>query len=282
MSNVAHDNGAYIMDAKVNQMNQNWNRVFSVIQQSQNIQTHWDYFVWLQNNVAEFIPHDMLLAVWGDFNQSVDSTLDYDAASNVEGIRTRTIMGKAEKMDNLMLNLYQRWVQNSCNYYAIDDLNQTVLGKQIKSLFPKQAGVLNSLMVYGVRDTRGETDCLYVFFYKDNTLNVKPLMLDLIIPHIDHALRKITLLNQLEKIDKPVFDAGVYGLSDRELEVVSWIKAGKTNQEIGMILNISQNTVKSHLKRIFQKLNVGRRAQAVALLLGSDLNYHLQQEINLQ
>lgn len=270
------------MDAKVNQMNQNWNRVFSVIQQSQNIQTHWDYFVWLQNNVAEFIPHDMLLAVWGDFNQSIDSTLDYDAASNIEGIRTRTIMGKTDKMDNLMLSLYQRWMHNGCNYFTIDDLTKTTLGKEIKRLFPKQAAVMNSLLVYGVRDTRGESDCLYVFFYKDNTLKVKPLMLDLIIPHIDHTLRKITLLNQIEEIGKPVFETGINGLSDRELEVVSWIKAGKTNQEIGMILNISQNTVKSHLKRIFQKLNVGRRAQAVALLLDSDFNHQLHQDMNLQ
>jgi DNA-binding CsgD family transcriptional regulator len=48
--------------------------------------------------------------------------------------------------------------------------------------------------------------------------------------------------------------------------VVEWIKAGKTNQEIAIILSITQNTVKSHLKRIYQKLNVSKRAQAVALL----------------
>jgi RNA polymerase sigma factor (sigma-70 family) len=55
-------------------------------------------------------------------------------------------------------------------------------------------------------------------------------------------------------------------LTDRELEVIEWIKAGKTNQEIAAILNITQNTVKSHLKRIYHKLNVSKRAQAVALL----------------
>jgi DNA-binding CsgD family transcriptional regulator len=43
-----------------------------------------------------------------------------------------------------------------------------------------------------------------------------------------------------------------------------WFKTGKTNFEIGMILTISPNTVKNHLKRIFQKLDVSCRAQAVA------------------
>jgi DNA-binding CsgD family transcriptional regulator len=52
----------------------------------------------------------------------------------------------------------------------------------------------------------------------------------------------------------------------RELEVIHWIKSGKTNQEIGVILAISQNTVKSHVKRVFQKLNVTKRAQAIAML----------------
>jgi len=45
------------------------------------------------------------------------------------------------------------------------------------------------------------------------------------------------------------------------------VRAGKTNQEIGDILFISQNTVKSHLKRIFTKLNVTTRAQAVGKIL---------------
>lgn len=60
----------------------------------------------------------------------------------------------------------------------------------------------------------------------------------------------------------------IINLSERELGIIHWIKFGKTNQEIGIILDISQNTVKSHLKRVFQKLNVTWRAQAVAILSG--------------
>ena len=46
--------------------------------------------------------------------------------------------------------------------------------------------------------------------------------------------------------------------------ILHWVKTGKTNFEIGIILTISPNTVKNHLKRIFQKLDVSCRAQAVA------------------
>jgi DNA-binding CsgD family transcriptional regulator len=55
-------------------------------------------------------------------------------------------------------------------------------------------------------------------------------------------------------------------LSSREQEIMDWVKHGKTNYEIGMILDISAFTVKNHLQRIFKKLDVLNRAQAVAKL----------------
>jgi DNA-binding CsgD family transcriptional regulator len=108
---------------------------------------------------------------------------------------------------------------------------------------------------------------LYIFFSKYNKFQTKSSALDLLIPHIDHALSKIQHLENLEPVHKPRALINLSALTDRELEVIEWIKAGKTNQEIGVILNITQNTVKSHLKRVYQKLNVGKRAQAVALLV---------------
>lgn len=54
------------------------------------------------------------------------------------------------------------------------------------------------------------------------------------------------------------------GLTEREHEILHWVKMGKTNTEISMILSISLNTVKNHLKHIFAKLDVSSRAHAVA------------------
>jgi DNA-binding CsgD family transcriptional regulator len=48
---------------------------------------------------------------------------------------------------------------------------------------------------------------------------------------------------------------------------MEWVGKGKTNSEIGMILNISPFTVKNHLQRIFKKLDVMNRAQAVAQIM---------------
>ena len=53
-------------------------------------------------------------------------------------------------------------------------------------------------------------------------------------------------------------------LSDREQEVLDQLALQKTNREIARHLELTENTVKFHLKNLFSKLGVNRRAQAAA------------------
>ena len=54
-------------------------------------------------------------------------------------------------------------------------------------------------------------------------------------------------------------------LTPRELDVLKWVVKGKTNQEIGMELGISQKTVEKHLEFVFAKLKVTSRVEAAVL-----------------
>lgn len=53
------------------------------------------------------------------------------------------------------------------------------------------------------------------------------------------------------------------GLSAREAEVLSYVAKGMNNREAARAMGISENSVKMHLKRIFFKLGVSDRAEAV-------------------
>jgi len=53
-------------------------------------------------------------------------------------------------------------------------------------------------------------------------------------------------------------------VTDRELEVLAQLARGSSNKEISATLNISESTVKSHLRSIFTKLNVLSRTEAIA------------------
>jgi len=53
------------------------------------------------------------------------------------------------------------------------------------------------------------------------------------------------------------------GISPRELVVLQELAAGRSNKEIARLLDISPNTVKTHLARLYEKLGAERRTDAV-------------------
>jgi DNA-binding CsgD family transcriptional regulator len=53
------------------------------------------------------------------------------------------------------------------------------------------------------------------------------------------------------------------GITPRELEILQQIAAGLSTREIAAALFVSENTVKTHASRLFDKLGVNRRTQAV-------------------
>ncbi len=58
-------------------------------------------------------------------------------------------------------------------------------------------------------------------------------------------------------------------LTDQERRILPLIADGKTNREIGVMLALSEHTVRTYMSHIFQKLHVTRRAEAAALLVRS-------------
>ena len=60
------------------------------------------------------------------------------------------------------------------------------------------------------------------------------------------------------------------GITARELEILQLIAGGLSNREIAEKLFVSENTVKTHSSRLFEKLSAKRRTQAVQI--GKDLS----------
>lgn len=69
----------------------------------------------------------------------------------------------------------------------------------------------------------------------------------------------------------PTFDPrprpcpGSVELSDRELQVLCGMSRGHSNADIAAALTVSQETIKSHARRLYRKLDAADRAQAVAI-----------------
>ena len=82
--------------------------------------------------------------------------------------------------------------------------------------------------------------------------------IEYLLPHV-HAL----LLRAAASPDLTDEGAAIR-LTQRELEVLNWVKEGKGSWDIGMLLHVSERTVKFHLSNIFSKLQVSTRAHALA------------------
>jgi len=248
---------------------QSWEQVFNVIQKSFSIDSHLDFFNWMQDSVGSVLPHDILVAAWGDFETG---DLNFDVSSNIEEVRTQKLIDAPGVFTYLMSNLHQRWLDNDERWFRINFFDSAGISTQEPTPFTEKLSGMNSLLVYGVRDTRGKNDCIYVFFDRAREFEVQHSVLGLLMPHVDAALRRVEYIESANTESELTEDLNIGGLSDREHEILHWVRSGKTNLEIGMILGISPNTVKNHLKRIFQKLDVTCRAQAVAKYVPMNIN----------
>ena len=96
-------------------------------------------------------------------------------------------------------------------------------------------------------------------------------IIDIITPHLHFALKNY----YREQRKKSILEEAPLSvqLSEREKEVLNWLKVGKTNWEISMILNISEHTIKFHVYNIQQKLNAATRGYAVAKAIQLGLIY---------
>lgn len=93
--------------------------------------------------------------------------------------------------------------------------------------------------------------------------------------HLSYSVFSILVFLDLSKYFYSKYDAKIdisknrqilkeeYEISERELEVIELLIDGQTNHQISEKLYISVNTVKTHVKNIYKKLNVSNRLQLV-------------------
>lgn len=69
------------------------------------------------------------------------------------------------------------------------------------------------------------------------------------------------LLSRVREIERKNVEDAFRQLSDRELDVLTEVARGKTNAEIGQILNLSEKTVRNYVSTILEKLDLSNRIE---------------------
>ncbi|MBI4492197.1 MAG: response regulator transcription factor [Chloroflexi bacterium] len=97
---------------------------------------------------------------------------------------------------------------------------------------------------------------------------------------LDSAVTR-TVLDQLRRLGTQANGSppALAALSDQERNVLPLIAEGKTNRQIAETLCLSENTIKTHVGNILQKLHLRRRSEAAALFASLRRNQHRMSDV---
>lgn len=221
---------------------------------------------WLQGEVQMFLPHEALIAAWGDFKSPL---LAYEVITRSPSLSADHLPRR--EIELLMVALREKWI-------AAGREPLQVAREELRK-GPHAVAFAACALVHGVQDHRSHYDCMYLFLGPEELASAFSRKLcGIALPFIDTGFRQLAdsapAVGGTHPADvhgDPVWGEGAGGergsaLSARELEIMDWVRMGKTNSEIAMILNLSTFTVKNHMRRIYKKLDVLNRAQAVGSL----------------
>jgi len=245
-----------------------------LISDSTEIKNYGQFLIWHQEALQKFLPHELMISAWGDFSMDL---IFYRIVAPTIGNST-DIMAERE-MTLFLKRLYSHWILNAGKPFQLVSDQSIIRCREIQNKSLKTSlKNLKSAQFHGIRDVRTGSDSFYVLL--NSSTSIEPhskKLLHQILPYIDSTLRQVESfpgpseeeLFCADKVKSSVakLDSAA-DLSDRESQIMGFVCAGKTNIEIGLILDISSFTVKNHLQRIFKKLNVVSRSQAITQMRG--------------
>jgi transcriptional regulator EpsA len=222
------------------------------------VHRRFQFFLWSQGGLQGPLPHETLVCAWG----GIDNTrFKYEVFSRAV-LDDRFTKELANPVDGLLPRLIAEWLSKNrqpCVYVAGE--NESNCPPALSAEFRRQG--LQRVVAHGTREMRGDTGSFFVFI--NGASHGGPhdrYFVEMMMPHLHMTLQRVADSDDDESYVDEVATDNI--LSDREIQVLNWVRGGKTNQEIALILDISPLTVKNHMQKVLRKLKVSNRAQAVA------------------
>ena len=239
-------------------------RFLRIVSECGQIRRHYDVYRWLSAEVQHFLPHEILLSAWGDF-ESWD--LKLDLTSGIPGVRTGQLAHC--RVDGFIRQVYGRWIDAGRQPLLLKAADTEALQPACHCPIHSALRAMRSVLVHGMHDQRSGHESLFIAltcgsFTKGRSLVRFFSTLEPLVAQIDAAFRKVQAF-PLADVRRALDDgSNVLDLSVREREVLESVCRGRTNLQIAAALNISPFTVKNHVQRIFRKVGVTNRTQAAA------------------
>ena len=248
--------------------------IVQVIEAAIDVRRRYQFFVWMQGSFQLLLPHQV--AICGVYERS-RKRVQLEVFNSIV-VPAPVLAVLTDGQSSLMQQIVTAWINNSGRPLIVhlNALSGRIVAAASEGL--REAG-FTQLLVHGVsRPQRAnEIETLFVFSSPGVSISTSDsACIDLLLPHLHSTyLRVQSFERELgePRLRTPPAQSGysTASISEREEQVLCWVREGMSNQEIGVQLRISPLTVKNHVQKILRKLGATNRAQAVARAMSMNL-----------
>jgi transcriptional regulator EpsA len=247
-----------------------------VIESAPAIRRRYQFFVWMQNHLHVLVPH--VLAVCGSW-QRQRRELVFEVFNSV-ALPAPTLAALSGTAPPLMGHAARAWVcrQGRPLGMATRGGEPTDLAELRHEL---AAAGMGHFVLHGVSRPQRPSELETLFLLAGPDAHCAPALMsrfELLLPHlhttylrVQDTERGLAAPVRASPAVSPTEPAPPSQITDREKEILRWVREGKSNQQIGDVLGISALTVKNHVQKILRKLGAANRAQAVAIAMSASL-----------
>lgn len=244
-----------------------------VLESASQVRRRHHFFNWSQNVLQAFLPHQV--AVCAAYHRQ-RRALVFEAYYSVP-VPPLLLDPLQDAQSPLLQQVTANWVAMGGRSTAIHvpDMAQRIGGELAAALDQAHLG---EWLVHGVsRPHRpAEVESLFILAAPagQRWREQHHLFFELLLPHIHSTYLRVQVIERemaaAPQPVQPVREPSAL-VTQRECEILRWVREGMNNQQIGEQLGISALTVKNHLQKILRKLGASNRAQAVAMAISMNL-----------
>lgn len=237
------------------------------------VRRRYQFFVWIQGSLQVLLPHQ--LAICGAYSRTRHE-LQFEAFNSVP-VDAQLLTSFAEARGALLGQLQEMWLHARCKPVTLNLAQVELANAHAEHRQLLQSAGFHELVAHGVsRPQRpNEIESFFVLASQGAPYSARHrLCFELLMPHMHSTWQRVQVIErELRELPPPQLGrpASSSQITDRERQILRWLREGCSNPQIGEALGISALTVKNHVQKILRKLGAANRAQAVAIAISLNL-----------
>lgn len=227
-------------------------RLVWLAESSLHVKNYPGFFLWSQGALQMLLPHEILIC---GVKNNGSRSFQMRRFSSCRYFRDEHFESVCDPQDGLVSRMVSQWLRTGEPCFLLPgedlDLDRILVESELKNL-----------VLHGVWGADADVSGYFCFSRTPLLPDERTVrILEVVVPVV-----YVTFLRVLAG-DARTADGGLRMhnlVTRREVEILGWIKEGKTTSDIADILKLSPFTVKNHVQNILKKLGARSRSHAVA------------------